>query len=133
MKKVMITGIGMVTAVGNGRDASWESIKAGKPGIGKITKFDASRCTCQVAAEVKGFDEWAIGGGLLDKREARHMALFSQYAVATASGLKLVRVASFMPSQSDAKSAAFSGRMKLLWNSRSRRRSPELRNSVQIP
>ena len=85
MKKVMITGIGMVTAVGNGRDASWENIKAGKPGVGKITKFDASRCTCQVAAEVKGFDEWAIGGGLLDKREARHMALFSQYAVATAN------------------------------------------------
>ena len=84
MKKVMITGIGMLTAVGNGREASWANIKAGKPGVGKITKFDASRCTCQVAAEVKGFDEWAIGGGLLDKREARHMALFSQYAVATA-------------------------------------------------
>ena len=84
MKKVMITGIGMLTAVGNGREASWESIKAGKPGVGKITKFDPSRCTCQVAAEVKGFNEWAIGGGLLDKREARHMALFSQYAVATA-------------------------------------------------
>ena len=85
MKKVMITGIGMLTAVGNGREASWANIKAGKPGVGKITKFDASRCTCQVAAEVKGFDEWAIGGGLLDKREARHMALFSQYAVATAN------------------------------------------------
>ena len=50
MKKVMITGIGMLTAVGNGREASWENIKAGKPAIGKITKFDASRCTCQVAA-----------------------------------------------------------------------------------
>ena len=69
MKKVMITGIGMLTAVGNGRDASWENIKAGKPGVGKITKFDASRCTCQIAAEVNGFEDWAIGGGLLDKRE----------------------------------------------------------------
>ena len=85
MNKVMITGIGMLTAVGNGRDASWDAIKAGKPGVGRITKFDASRCTCQVAAEVKGFEDWAIGGGLLDKREARHMALFSQYAVATAN------------------------------------------------
>ena len=84
MKKVMITGIGMLTAVGNGREASWEGIKAGRPGVGRITKFDASRCTCQVAAEVKGFEDWAIGGGLLDRREARHMALFSQYAVATA-------------------------------------------------
>ena len=84
MKKVMITGIGMLTAVGNGKAATWESIKAGKPGVGRITKFDSSRCTCQVAAEVKGFEEYAIGGGLLDKREARHMALFSQYAVTAA-------------------------------------------------
>ena len=84
MKKVMITGIGMLTAVGNGKAATWESIKAGKPGVGRITKFDPSRCTCQVAAEIKGFEEYAIGGGLLDKREARHMALFSQYAVTAA-------------------------------------------------
>ena len=84
MKKVMITGIGMLTAVGNGKDATWAAIKAGTPGISKITKFDASRCTCQVAAEVKGFEEYAIGGGLLDKKAARHMALFSQYAVAAA-------------------------------------------------
>ena len=85
MKKVMITGIGMLTAVGNGKDESWANIKAGKPGVGRITKFDASRCTSQVAAEIKGFDEYAIGGGLLDKKAARHMALFSQYAVATAN------------------------------------------------
>lgn len=84
MKKVMITGIGMLTAVGNGKKATWESVKAGKPGIGRITKFDPSRCTCQVAAELKGFEEYAIGGGLLDKREARHMADFSKYAVAAA-------------------------------------------------
>ncbi len=85
MKKVMITGIGMLTAVGNGKEESWANIKAGKPGVGRITKFDASRCTSQVAAEIKGFDEYAIGGGLLDKKAARHMALFSQYAVATAN------------------------------------------------
>lgn len=84
MKKVMITGIGMLTAVGNGKAATWEAIKAGKPGVGRITKFDPSRCTCQVAAEIKGFEEYAIGGGLLNKREARHMALFSQYAVTAA-------------------------------------------------
>ncbi|MBO5751532.1 MAG: beta-ketoacyl-ACP synthase II [Kiritimatiellae bacterium] len=84
MKKVMVTGIGMLCANGNGKEAVWESIKAGTPGITRITKFDASRCTCQVAGEVKGFQEYAIGGGLLDKREARHMALFAQYAVAAA-------------------------------------------------
>ena len=84
MKKVLITGIGMITAVGNGKSATWESVKAGKPGITKITKFDASRCTCQVAAEVKGFEEYAVGGGLLDRKAARKMALFSQYGVAAA-------------------------------------------------
>jgi len=84
-KKVMITGIGMLTAVGNGKDAAWSAVKAGTPGISRITKFDASRCTCQVAAEIKNFDEYAIGGGLLDRKEARHMAEFSKYAVATAT------------------------------------------------
>ena len=84
MKKVLITGIGMLTAVGKGKQASWEAIKAGRPGVGRITKFDPSRCTSQVAAEVKDFEAYAIGGGLVDRREARHMALFSQYAVAAA-------------------------------------------------
>lgn len=84
MKKVMITGIGMLCASGNGKDAVWSNIKAGKPGIGRITKFDASRCTSQVAGEVHDFQAYAIDSGLIDKREARHMALFSQYAVAAA-------------------------------------------------
>jgi len=84
MKKVMVTGIGMLCASGNGKDAAWANIKAGKPGISRITKFDASRCTSQVAGEVKDFQAYAIDSGLIDKREARHMALFSQYAVAAA-------------------------------------------------
>ena len=84
MKKVMITGIGMLTAVGNGKAATWESVKAGKPGITRITKFDPSRCTCQVAAEIKDFDQWAIEGGLIDKKDARKMAAFTKYAVAAA-------------------------------------------------
>ena len=84
MSKVMITGIGMLTAVGNGREASWEAIKAGKPGIGRITKFDASRCTSQVAGEVKDFDAYVEANNLIDRKAARHMALFSRYAVAAA-------------------------------------------------
>ena len=84
MRKVMITGIGMLCASGNGKAAAWESIKAGKPSIGRITKFDASRCTSQVAGEVHDFHAYAIDSGLIDKREARHMATFSQYAVAAA-------------------------------------------------
>ena len=84
MKKVMITGIGMLCANGNGKDAAWANIKAGKPGIGRITQFDPSRCTCQVAGEVKDFEAYAIEGGLVDKKAARHMARFSQFAVAAA-------------------------------------------------
>lgn len=84
MKKVMITGIGMLCANGNGKQAAWSSIKAGTRAVGRITKFDPSRCTSQVAGEVKNFKEYAIDGGLIDKRDARHMALFSQYAVAAA-------------------------------------------------
>lgn len=84
-KKVVITGIGMLTAVGNGTAASWEAVKAGKPGVGRITKFDPSRCTAQIAAELHGFDEYAVSSGLIDKKAMRHMALFSQYAVVTAN------------------------------------------------
>ena len=84
MKKVMITGIGMLCASGNGKDAAWANIKAGKPGIGRIAQFDPSRCTCQVAGEVKDFEAYAIEGGLVDKKAARHMARFSQFAVAAA-------------------------------------------------
>ena len=84
MKKVMITGIGMLCGCGNGKDAVWSAVKSGKSGISRITKFDPSRCTSQVAGEVKDFDAYAIGGGLINKRDARHMALFSQYAVAAA-------------------------------------------------
>ena len=82
MKKVLVTGIGMLTAVGNGRDASWKALKSGTSGIGRITKFDPSRCTSQVAGEVKGFEEYALSNGYIDKKAMRHMGLFSQYAVA---------------------------------------------------
>ncbi|MBP5284715.1 MAG: beta-ketoacyl-ACP synthase II [Kiritimatiellae bacterium] len=84
-KKVMITGIGMITAVVNGREATWSAVKAGTPGVGRITKFDPSRCTCQVAAEVKGFEEYALATGYIDKKALRHLGLFSQYAVVAAN------------------------------------------------
>lgn len=84
MRKVLITGIGMLTPCGNGKDASWAAVKAGKSGIGRITKFDPSRCTAQVAGEIKGFDEYVAASGLLDRKAARHMALFTRYAVAAA-------------------------------------------------
>ena len=83
-KKVVITGIGMVTPCGNGKAAAWTAVKAGKSGIGRIAKFDPSRCTSQVAGEVKDFDAYVEANGLIDRKAARHMALFSKYAVAAA-------------------------------------------------
>ena len=84
MSKVVITGIGMVTPVGNGKVATWEAIKAGKCGITRITKFDPSRCTCQVAGELKDFDAYLEQTGYVDKKAARHMDPFSVYGVAAA-------------------------------------------------
>ncbi len=83
-KKVVITGIGMVCPCGNGKDATWANIKAGKSGISRITKFDPSRCTCQIAGEVKDFDAYAAEKNYLDAKAARHLALFCKYAVAAA-------------------------------------------------
>jgi len=82
MRKVVITGLGMVTPCGNGKDATWASIKAGRSGVGRISKFDPSRLTAQVAGEVHDFDAYAETNGLVDRRAARHMGLFAQYAVA---------------------------------------------------
>ena len=84
MKKIVITGLGMVTPVGNGKDATWSSLKAGKCGIGRITRFDPSRCTCQVAGELKDFDAYLAEKGYVDRKAARHMDPFSIYGVAAA-------------------------------------------------
>ena len=84
MKKIVITGLGMVTPVGNGKDATWSSLKGGKCGIGRITRFDPSRCTCQVAGELKDFDAYLAEKGYVDRKAARHMDPFSVYGVAAA-------------------------------------------------
>ena len=84
MKKIVITGLGMVTPVGNGKVATWNALKAGKCGLGRITKFDPSRCTCQVAGELKDFDAYLAETGYVDRKAARHMDPFSVYAVAAA-------------------------------------------------
>ena len=84
MKKIVITGLGMVTPVGNGKDATWSSLKAGKCGIGRITRVDPSRCTCQVAGELKDFDAYLAEKGYVDRKAARHMDPFSIYGVAAA-------------------------------------------------
>jgi len=79
-RRVVITGFGAITPLGNTVDEYWEAIKAGKNAIGPITHFDASRHSTQIAAEVKGFDVTRF----IDAKEARRMDTFTQYAVAAA-------------------------------------------------
>jgi len=81
-KKVVVTGLGAITPLGNNVAEFWNNIQASVCGIGMITKFDTSRLEVKIAAEVKGFDPVAHG---LDRKEARRMALFTQYAVAAAN------------------------------------------------
>lgn len=76
-KRVVITGLGCVTPIGNGKDNFWSSIKNGVCGIDKVTKFDASNFQTQVAAEVKDFN----GEEYINKKELKRMDKFSQYAI----------------------------------------------------
>jgi len=80
MKRVVITGIGVVSPVGSDVETFWKNITAGKSGVGKITKFDASEFPVQIAAEVKDFQPEKY----LDKREIRRLDPFIQFAVAAA-------------------------------------------------
>lgn len=76
--RVVITGLGCVSPVGNSVEDTWRALIAGKSGATYITKFDASQHKTRFAAEVKGFD----GAALFGAREARKMDLFTQYALA---------------------------------------------------
>lgn len=80
-RRVVITGLGAITPLGNTVDEFWASVKAAKNGIGPITHFDASQHSTQIAAEVKGFDPVNFG---IDPKTARQMDTFVQYATAAA-------------------------------------------------
>lgn len=80
-RRVVITGLGAVTPIGNDVDTFWENLKAGKCGITKITKFDSTDFKAHVAAEVKDFDPLLY----MDKGEVRKNDPFSQFAIAAAT------------------------------------------------
>jgi len=77
MKRVVITGMGVVSPVGNTLGDFWSSLRSGTSGVAPITRFDTSEFTTTYAAEVKDFDP----GSRIEKREARKMDRFAQYAV----------------------------------------------------
>ena len=80
-KRVVITGLGVISPVGIGKDAFWDALLSGKSGISKITHFDVTDYSAQIAGEVKDFDPTNFG---IEKKEARHMDISTQYAVAAA-------------------------------------------------
>lgn len=80
MRRVVVTGMGCVSPVGNNVKDTWSSLLAGRSGAGMITHFDASRHKTRFAAEVKGFD----GTALFGPRDARKMDRFTQFATAAA-------------------------------------------------
>ena len=77
-RRVVITGLGCVTPVGNTVSESWANLLAGRSGIGRITRFDASAFACQIAGEVKGFEL----DKYLSSKEARTMDTFIHYGLA---------------------------------------------------
>jgi 3-oxoacyl-[acyl-carrier-protein] synthase II len=80
MKKIVITGVGVVSPIGIGKEEYWASLSQGKNGFGRITRFDPVNSECKIDAEVKNFDvhRW------VEKKRARRMDLFTQFAMAAA-------------------------------------------------
>jgi 3-oxoacyl-[acyl-carrier-protein] synthase II len=77
-RRVVITGIGLVSSLGIGTAGTWESLLAGTSGVGPITKFDSDGFAARIAAEVKGFDPLQF----VDKKDVKKMDVFIQYAIA---------------------------------------------------
>jgi 3-oxoacyl-[acyl-carrier-protein] synthase II len=77
-KRVVVTGLGAITPIGNTLTEYWEGLMSGRNGIGPITLFDASQHACRIAGEVKGFDPLAY----LDRKDAKRMDRFAQFAIA---------------------------------------------------
>ncbi|MBD2120523.1 beta-ketoacyl-ACP synthase II [Trichocoleus sp. FACHB-262] len=77
-KRVVVTGLGAVTPIGNTLSEYWEGLVSGRNGIGPITLFDASRHDCRIAGEVKAFDPFQY----LERKDAKRMDRFAQFAVA---------------------------------------------------
>jgi 3-oxoacyl-[acyl-carrier-protein] synthase II len=77
-RRVVVTGIGLIAAVGNTTEETWQNLLAGKSGVTRITHFDTSQHACQIAAEVKGFDPL----NFIEKKEVKKMGRFIHFALA---------------------------------------------------
>ncbi len=90
-RRVVVTGIGLVSPLGIGTEESWQALKEGRSGISHITAFDASQFACRIAGEVRGFEPERF----IERKEIRKMGRFIQFAIAASdfalasSGLKI--------------------------------------------
>ena len=80
-RRVVVTGLGVISPVGNNVPSAWAALLAGKSGVGPITRFDASALHCRIAGEVKGFDVTSV----MSAKEARRLDTFIHYGVAAAT------------------------------------------------
>lgn len=80
MRRVVVTGVGVVSPLGTGNRKNWDALVAGKSGIGLITRFDAAEMPVKIAGEVKDF----VAEEFIDKKEIKKMDLFIQYSLAAA-------------------------------------------------
>ncbi len=94
-RRVVVTGVGLVCALGIGTDEAWKNLLAGVSGIGPITHFDASAFDCRIAGEVKNFDPFLW----IEKKELKKMGRFIQIALAAAAAA--VKHAQWKPEQSN--------------------------------
>ncbi len=94
-RRVVVTGVGLVCALGIGTEESWKNLLAGVSGVATITSFDATGFDCRIAGEIKGFDpfQW------IEKKELKKMGRFIQVALAGADFA--VRMSNWKPEQSD--------------------------------
>ena len=79
-RRVVITGIGLVSSLGIGTGATWDALLAGTSGVGRVTRFDVTGFAAQIAAEVRGFDPLQF----VEKKDVKKMDVFIQYAIAAA-------------------------------------------------
>src|SRR5918996_3061704 len=90
-RRVVVTGVGLVSPVGMGTQQNWDALCAGQSGIGPITRFDATQFSARIAGEVKDFNPLQF----VDKKDVKKMDVFIQLAIAAAqfavsdSGLKI--------------------------------------------
>jgi len=94
-RRVVVTGVGLVCALGIGTEESWKNLLAGVSGVATITSFDTTGFDCRIGGEIKGFDpfQW------IEKKELKKMGRFIQVALAGADFA--VRMSGWKPEQSD--------------------------------